>query len=630
MPLHVTRTDGRLARAGQKSVRGVALAVVAGAAVACLTGCDRSAAPDVEPPWSPGAASGLNVLLVTVDTVRADRLGCYGCESAGTPTIDALAERGVLFEDAVTSVPLTLPSHTTILTGLSPLSHGVRENGKYRLSEEHATLATTLGSHGYDTAGFVGCFVLDARFGLDRGFAVYDFEVTEDGDRPSMPDYNERPADAVTDAVVQWLEARAAAGADAPFFAWVHYFDPHLPYRSPLERGPLYAGRPYDAEIAFVDQELGRLLDRLDDMGLRDETLVALVGDHGEALGEHGEPTHGMLLYEGTMRVPFIVSCGAIFDGPYRVRDRVAGLVDVRPTIEDLLGVASGGPCDGVSLVSGGSDPERAIYLETLTPFSLAGWSPLHGLRTHGHKYVSAPEPEYYDLAADPAEAVNLYSAGGARLERLEARLAEIMSGPDAGPGAARALSDEEIERLGSLGYVQAEAPEDGAALADPKAMMPVYNDALRAENLYAAGRYEDAAALATEVLARCDACTQAIRVLAFSRLRLGRPDDAVDILRRSVERRPDTFLVRSLAQALIIDGRYDEAEETLKLYEALSPADGRVPLLRGDILARRGRHREAIAEYERAIEMDENRVGIRARKQILSERALAAGEPTG
>lgn len=603
------------------------VAAVAVVATLRLRGRGESVTPEPGPLWQSGDATGLNVLLVTLDTVRADRLGCYGYEQADTPTFDSLAERGVLFDDAVTSVPLTLPSHATILTGLSPRAHGVRENGRYRLSEGHATLAGELRAHGYDTAAFVGCFVLDARFGLDLGFDHYDFEVTPDGNRPGMPDYNERPASAVTDAAIDWFEARDSSGSDAPFFAWVHYFDPHLPYTSPLERRPRFAGRPYDAEIAFADQELGRLLNRLDETGLGRRTVVVLVGDHGEALGEHGEPTHGMLLYEGTMRVPFIVSCDAIFDAGHRVSDRVVGLVDVRPTIEDLLGVASRGPCDGVSLVGGSSDPERAIYIETMTPLSLAGWSPLYGLRSHGHKYISAPVPEYYDLEADPAEAVNLHASGGPVLERLEAELSSIMSASDASPAATRALSDEEIERLASLGYTQVLAPEDAGPLADPKAMMPVYNDALRAENLYAAGRIEEAAALAAEVLEQCDMCTQAVRVLAFSRLRLGRPDDALDLLRRSVERKPDVFLIRSLVQALIIDERYGEAEEALVLYEALSPEDGRIPLLRGDILARRERYAEAIAQYERAISIDENRVGIQARKQILNAKQILAGE---
>ncbi len=602
-------------------------AVASVLATVWLRGRAEPASSELRPPWGAGDARGLNVLLVTLDTVRADRLGCYGYEPADTPTFDSLAERGVLFDDAITSVPLTLPAHATILTGLSPLGHGVRENGKHRLSDDNVTLAEVLRSHGYDTAAFVGCFVLDARFGLDQGFDLYDFEVTSDGNRPEMPDYNERSASAVTDAVINWLDLRGSSEMDTPFFAWVHYFDPHLPYRSPLEHRPRFAGRPYDAEIAFADQELGRLLRRLEEGGLRERTIVLLVGDHGEALGEHGEPTHGMLLYEGTMRVPFVISCPSIFDGPHRVDDRVVGLVDIRPTLEDLLGITTEGRQDGTSLVRDSFDPERAIYIETMTPLSLAGWSPLYGLRPHGYKYILAPVPEYYDLHADPSESVNLYGSGIPGLEHLERGLSEIMDAPDVRSTSAHALSDEEIERLSSLGYTQANAPEDTGALSDPKAMMPVYNDALRAENLYATGRIEEAAALAGEVLERCDMCTQAVRVLAFSHLRLGRPDDALDLLRRAVERRPDTFLVRSLAQALIIEGRHAEAEEALVLYEVLDPEDGRVPLLRGDILALRDRHGEAIAQYERAISLDENRVGIRAHMQILKAKTILAGQ---
>lgn len=607
----------------------MAIGLAAVAALVVFWPRDRSGpgADGGGPSWSAGAARGMNVLLVTLDTTRADRLGCYGYDAADTPTVDSLAERGVLFEDAVTSVPLTLPSHATILTGLSPRDHGVRENGKYRLSDDNTTLAEVLGSHGYDTAAFVGCFVLDERFGLDQGFDTYDFQVTPEGNRPGMPDYNERSATAVTDAAIHWLEERGSRGPDEPFFIWVHYFDPHLPYRSPLEQTPRFAGRPYDAEIAYADRELGRLLGRLETMGLRENTLIVAVGDHGEAFGEHGEPTHGMLLYEGTLRVPFIVSCDALFDRPHRVSDRVVGLVDVRPTVEGLVGISSPDPCDGASLVEAPPESARAIYIETLTPLSLAGWSPLYGLRAHRSKYVLAPEREYYDLQADPTESVNLYPTGGPDVERLESELTAVMEASGERPASPHSLSDEEIERLRSLGYVEARAPEDVTGLADPKVMMPVYNDALKAENLYAAGRIEEAAALAAEVLEESDMCSQAVRVLAFSDLRLGRPDEALDLLRRSVERKPDVFLVRSLAQALIIDGRYGDAEEALDLYEKLSPDDGRVPLLRGDILALRDRPREAIAEYEKAIEIDENRVGIRARNQIQDVKAKLAKE---
>lgn len=564
-----------------------------------------------------GEARGFNVLLVTLDTVRADRLGCYGHESAETPTLDSLVARGVRFDDAVTSVPVTLPSHATILTGLSPLSHGVRDNGRYRLANEHVTIAEVLSSHGYDTAAFVGCFVLDARFGLDQGFSIYDFEVSADGYRPEMLDFNERSATDVTDAAVRWLDERARSGANAPFFAWVHYFDPHQPYESPLQRLPRFAVRPYDAEIAYVDAELGRLLDTLDDLGVRERTVIVVAGDHGEALGEHGEPTHGMLIYESTMRVPLIVSCTSLFDGAYHVGDRVVGLTDVRPTIEDLLGVTGSPPVDGESLLRSGADDDRAIYMETEMPFSLAGWSPLRGLRTHSHKYILAPQREFFDLRKDPAELHSIYAAGDPACSSLESRLSELIDRIGAGPGSGRALTDEEIERLGSLGYVQSGAARSEGPLLDPKTMMSVYSDAVRSEHLYGRRMYAEAAALARGVLEQSDMHIQALRVLAFSYVKLGRAEEAVDLLRESVDRNPGAFLIRSLTQVLILEKRYADALDALEVYASVDPLDGRVPLLRGDIYARQGLNERATVQYEEAIKLDEHRVGIQARKRI-------------
>ena len=564
-----------------------------------------------------GEARGFNVLLVTLDTVRADRLGCYGHESAETPTLDALVARGVRFDDAVTSVPVTLPSHATILTGLSPLSHGVRDNGRYRLADEHETIAEVLSSHGYDTAAFVGCFVLDARFGLDQGFDIYDFEVSTDGYRPQMLDFNERSATDVTDAAVRWLDERAGSDASAPFFAWVHYFDPHQPYESPLQRLPRFRVRPYDAEIAYVDAELGRLMDKLNNLGVRDRTVIIIAGDHGEALGEHGEPTHGMLIYESTMRVPLIVSCTSLFDGAYHVADRVVGLTDVRPTVEDLLGIAGSSSVEGKSLLRSEADDGRAIYMETEMPLSLAGWSPLRGLRTHDHKYILAPERELYDLRKDPEESRNLYASDDPVAGPLESRLSELMNQTGPGAGSERALTDEEIERLGSLGYVQSGGAKAEGLLPDPKTMMSVYNDALRCEHLYGRGMYAEAADLARGVLEQSDMHIQALRVLAFSYVKLGRAEEAVGLLRQSVDRNPGAFLVRSLTQVLIIENRYADALDALEVYASVDPLDGRVPLLRGDVYARQGLNDRATIQYEEAIRLDEHRVGIQARTRI-------------
>jgi len=576
----------------------------------------------------PGAAAGFNVLLVTFDTTRWDHLGCYGRQQAATPSCDRLAARGVRFEHAVASAPLTLPSHATILTGLYPGAHGARDNGRYLVGAEHETLAETFGAHGYDTAAFVACFVLDARFGLDQGFDVYDFQVTQEGFRPQMPDYNERPADAVTDAAIAWLRERETRDPANPFFLWVHYFDPHLPYTSPSVNLPRFAGLPYDAEIAFADQEFGRLLRELASLGQTERTLVVLTSDHGEALGEHGEKTHGMLVYDCTIRVPLIFSCPVLFDRPFHITEQVAGLVDLRRTLEDLTGIPAAAASDGRSLLDRKLDPTRAIYFETEGPLNLCGWSPLSGLRRLDRKYIHGPSPEFYDLRQDPRELRDLYRERPDGQAELVAELAALSARWTGAGGTSRQLSDEEIERLASLGYVQAGGPAGAGELADPKQMMPVLRDAQAAERLQGEGKYDEAADLARSVLDRSPGCIQARRVLALCLLRLDRGEEAVAVLEEALAAE-DPFLIRSLAQVLILEQRLDEAEQILDLYARVAPDDGRHHLLRGDIRYRFKRFAEALACYEQAARVDENRTGIRARQRSEKTRQVmaAAGE---
>jgi len=599
-------------------VGGVGLVLLTVAIV--LRGMGRPEAVRLGELLPPGSATGYNVLLVTLDTTRWDRLGCYGDEDAVTPTLDRLAEGGVLFQTALTSVPLTLPSHATILTGLHPPRHGARDNGIFKVGSEQTTLAEILRAHGYQTAAFVACFVLDARFGLDQGFDVYDFAVGEDGYRPRMVDFNERSADEVTDAATDWLERRR--DETRPFFAWVHYFDPHLPYRSPLQDQPQFRDRPYEAEITFTDQQLGRLLDRMAVLGLRDRTLVVVVSDHGEALGEHGESTHGMFIYNCTVRVPLLFSCPGLLSGPHRIADRLVGTVDLRPTIEDLLGLESSAPTDGVSLLRDDADADRRLYVETEGPLHMVGWSPLYGLQTLRYKYVQAPEPEFYDLRKDPEETQNLFTERSGALRAMEAELEHLQEQwGGATDASARQMSEEELERLRSLGYVHSTGARSDEDRPDPKVMIELYNQGMQAEALYGQGEYEEAARLAEGVIAQCPRCTNAIRVLAFCYLRLDRPSDAIELLETSVDREPDIYVVRALAQALIVSKDFAAAEEALRLYEALDPTDGRVAILRGDCLDQQGRTEEAIAQYERARRLDEHRVGIQAAERIARVR---------
>jgi tetratricopeptide (TPR) repeat protein len=569
------------------------------AALACGLGCaPESAGP---PSVTAGAARGYDVILVTLDTVRQDRLGCYGYEYGSTPTFDALAERGVRFEQAVTAAPLTLPSHATMMTGVTPPRHGVHDNGIYRLDEDNETFAEVARAAGYQTAAFVGCFVLDARFGLNQGFDVYDFDVSERGLRPQMLDFNERSANEVTDAALAWLGER---DPERPYFLWVHYFDAHLPYQSPLAGEARFAGRPYDAEIAFVDREVGRLLEAVDP----ERSLVVVASDHGEALGDHGEPTHGLFLYESTVRVPLIVT------GPFdpAVVDRVVGLVDLKPTLEFLVGFESEAEPDGMNLFAGAAR-DRAVYMETEAPIRLGGWSELAALRTDDRKYVEAPDPELYDLRADPAEAANLWSAGEggawrARVDSVRAP-ARIV--------ASESLDADDRARLEALGYVQADVAEEEIDRPDPKSGLDAYLAALESESLYSQGRYAEAAELAHRAVTSNPDLVQAVRVLAFCHLRLGRHEEAIELLDRTTQRRPDPYLLRSFAQALIVDGRMDDARRVLDRYEAIAPRDGRVPLLRGDILVTEGKPEAAEERYREAKRRDPRRVGKVAEQRI-------------
>ena len=367
-------------------------------AAACATG------PSTPPPAPPS-----NLLLITLDTVRADRLGAYGAAGAATPALDGMARAGVRFEQAIAAAPLTLPSHATILTGLPPTRHGLRHNGAGRLADPIDTLAERLRAAGYDTAAFVGAFVLDRRFGLDQGFALYDDEIPRGATAPHLE--AERPASAVVERALGWLAEREGR----PFFAWVHLYDPHAPYAPPEPFRSRFPAQPYEGEIAAVDAQVGRLLAEIESRGWSDRTLVAVAGDHGESLGEHGEATHGLLLYEATLRVPLLLR-GAGLPAGGVVRAPV-GLTDLGPTLAGLLGRDMAPPQGGRDLsadLRAGREPAPAdLYSETEYPRSF-GWAALAALRRGGWKLIAGPRPELYDLSLDPDEARDRSASGAA------------------------------------------------------------------------------------------------------------------------------------------------------------------------------------------------------------------------
>jgi arylsulfatase A-like enzyme len=554
---------------------------------------------------APGAAAGHNLILVTLDTTRADHLGCYGYDRAQTPTLDNLAAGGLRFARAFTTAPVTLPAHASIVTGLLPVHHGVRHNSEYRLADDHRTLAEVLREAGYATGAFVGAFILDARYGLAQGFDTYDDRVatTPGGTFPVAT--VERPAGAVTDAALAWL---ASVDPARPFFAWVHYFDPHAPYAPPADLAGRFAAMPYDGEIAYVDRELGRLLGFLETAGARSRTVVVAVGDHGEGLGEHGEALHALFIYDTTMRVPLILAAPGVVSAG--VDEELVSVVDLVPTLLDLLAVADPVARDGLDLLRDDRAGRRAVALESLPPFLDYGWAPLFGERGRDDKYIAAPRPEYYDLAADPDETTNL--AGNARgraaaaREELAARVAALVQGSGHGaPGGVNRLPDsDEIARLRSLGYLGGAGPASGTP-PDPKDMVHVVAAVLAANQLLAAGNARAALEMAETAARQSPGDRTVLQLLGKLYLQVGRTADAERALRAFTAIKPKADVSLLLAQILIASGRLDEAGALLDQAEALEPRHGGVAIARGDLLAVRGRPAEALAAYRHAAEID-------------------------
>jgi len=466
-------------------------------------GCTRP--PKPFPPQNKNIHSPQNILLITIDTLRADHLGCYGYSQIQTPGIDSLAQQGIRFEWAFTPVPITLPSHTSILTGLYPYTHGVLNNGEYQLSASIQTLPRILQSHGFSTAAFIGAFVLSKQFGLAKGFDLYDDELSPTGEKinEAFPLYNERKGEKVTEAALQWLQKTNPSR----FFLWVHYFDPHTPYDPPPPFKNTYTDRLYDGEIAYTDQCIKTLLEELEKQNILKDTLVVLVGDHGQGLGEHKEMTHGIFLYDATMRVPLL----------FRYRELAAGIVssdpvktiDIPPTILEMLKIQIPHQWRGESLFPYFYQPhlshrkKTAVYLETIFPEANFGWSPLQGIRTRQWKYIKAPRPELYDLQKDPEELTNVIDLYPKQARNLETRLQKLLNNlPSPQKKQTVSMNEETRKRLQSLGYVWTADSAASANLSkDPKDMIELLNIFDHGYDHYVEGRYPEAVAIFQQIL---------------------------------------------------------------------------------------------------------------------------------
>lgn len=515
-------------------------------------------------------SAGLNVLLITLDTTRADRLGCYGYERGRTPNLDALASKGVRFENAYCQVPLTTPSHCSILTGTYPLYHQVRNNGTYGLPAEVTTLAEVFRERGYETAAFVGSFTVDSRFGLDQGFAIYDDTFSEGQAFKALN--SERTAEKVYASFAKWLEQKP----DHPFFCWVHFFDPHLPYEPPPPFNLDFADDPYDGEVGYMDVYVGKAVEALRERSLLDKTLVVLAGDHGEAFGEKGEAGHGVFLYEETMRVPLIFLAENHLPPGLVVRPRVR-LIDIMPTVLDLLGIPPPGQIQGISLlpyVQGKKKKDLSTYIETYFPLENYGWAPLVGLIDGNWKYIRAPREELYNLRTDREEMRNIIDLKTGMASEKRARLDEIIAQSTALISTAkRALTEEEKERLRTLGYV---APTEGipeGPLPDPKDMLPELQLSQQAEAFEMEGKYAEAARVYEEMLSRRPENQTAYVNLALMKARLKHFDEATRVLERGIALFPgSTVLLSRLAHTYMVMGRLKKALEAWQAVLEIEP----------------------------------------------------------
>ncbi|MFQ5490046.1 MAG: sulfatase-like hydrolase/transferase [Phycisphaerae bacterium] len=548
-----------------------------------------------------GQAAGCNLLLITMDTTRADRLGCYGWPAAHTPNLDMLADRGVRFSQAYSHVPITLPSHASLLTGTLPPEHGVRDNGRFRLGPVLPTLGEAFQKHGYRTGAFVSARVLDSRHGLDRGFDVYDDTMARDSTGKPFLDRN---AKLVSDAALSWLEQ----DAEAPFMCWVHFFDPHAPY-DPPPRFRTASMDSYDGEIAFMDRNIGRLLRWLRTARIYGRTLIIVVADHGESLGEHGFKWHALLVYDSIMRVPLLVSLpgkiprGATYDG-------LVAVSDIMPTVLETMGWEVPAEVSGLSLLpalNGQTMADRSIYGETDFPYYSFGWAKLRCWTEPGWRYIRGPWVELFDRSEDPGELHNLaqqHPEVVGRMETALARFEESLVRRDASP---LAMDEETRQALKSLGYVGdgGTAPDTGNR-PHPVDLLELVYDFRMADSWIEAGQPSKAIPLLAPAARKSPDSFVIVEALGRAYLYAGQAGQSLTPLEKAVALNPESANTHLLlVQALGAVGRLDEADRHLALAESLEPDRADAEALRGALAAQRGDTDGAINHYRRSLAID-------------------------
>ena len=549
----------------------------------------------------------LNLLILSLDTTRADHFGAYGFASASTPNFDRFsAENAVRFERAITAVPVTFPSHSSIMTGTYPIFHGVHDNDYYRLDDKVTTLAEILSERGFSTAAFLAAYPLDSQVNLNQGFDLYDDDFQQDwsaaekrGRSALAFGFLERKSDRVNLAVDRWLERHG----EERFFLWVHYFDPHQPYDAPAQYSSQFAAEPYDAEMAFMDESFGQLMAQLEQRGLLERTLVVIVGDHGEALQQHGEPTHASFIYDATMNVPLWMAAPGI-GSPGTSVPATVRTIDIAPTVLDLLGVEQPSEeMQGRSLRPLLEQPtlgwnEPALIESYYTKFQF-GWAPIRGLIADGWKYIEAPSPELYDLGEDPDEVTNLIGRRPELAAEMAERLGRLwrrMSAADPGRSAAAASNEETQRKLAALGYIT------GTGSASSRAR-----------------EFPSPDELATMANPMAQALALSYINFSYELLRTRRFDEALSVARSGLEIDPGNARMQlSLARAAAALGLYDRAEQAIRAARDLDPDSPEGPELLGRIHLQRGDAKAATVALSESL-----RLGV-TRRETLALAAVA------
>ena len=547
-----------------------------------------------------------NVLLVTLDTTRSDHLGCYGYPQALTPTFDALAKEGVLFESAYVSVPLTLPSHASLLTGLYPPENGIHNNGRGKLDDKFLTLAEILEQNDYETGAFIGSVVLPARSGLNQGFQKYDDDMTG-GDHYGHESHLMRSGRIVVDSALRWLKSIKKK----PFFCWIHLYDPHAPFEGHPELfQERFRGNEYDGDIAFTDVHVGRLIKHLKDIGQYDRTIIVIVGDHGEGFGEHEELEHGFMLYNATLRVPLIVKAPGVSHAGHRVPTSVS-LVDIYPTVLDCLKIPNRSRVSGSSLtpaLRGTSIESRPCYSETEACYASFRWAPLQSISTESWKYINSTHEELYDLTQDAKELTNVAESNPDQLARMQELFESTMGSMVICPETDTPISEKDLSQLRALGYLGGNkkplAIDATERLPDVREMIGFYNEEMEAKKLLqsdpqqALKRLQSVVELAPKFL-------PARLTLGKALQKLGRPEEAINAYEAAIKAFPDTTdAYFELAKLHHEQGQKEAAAESYRAVLKIDPNYAMAHVNLATILMAQNQIEESRQHFKQGLEL--------------------------